>query len=80
MFLNEKVGAVIVAAGQSRRMEGQDKIFSLLAGKPVLAHTLSVFQESPQVDDIALVMAEHNIEKAKELVKEYNFSKVIAIC
>ncbi|ACZ61233.1 2-C-methyl-D-erythritol 4-phosphate cytidylyltransferase [Dehalococcoides mccartyi] len=80
MFLNEKVGAVIVAAGQSRRMEGQDKIFALLAGKPVLAHTLSVFQKSPEIDDIALVMAEHNIEKAKELIKEYNFSKVIAVC
>ncbi|AAW39081.1 2-C-methyl-D-erythritol 4-phosphate cytidylyltransferase [Dehalococcoides mccartyi] len=80
MFLNEKVGAVIVAAGQSRRMGGQDKIFARLSGKPVLAHTLSVFQQSPEIDDIALVVSEHNLKKAKELVKEYNFSKVIAIC
>ena len=36
----QKVGAVIVAAGESRRMDGMDKVFAPLGGKPALAHVL----------------------------------------
>jgi CTP:molybdopterin cytidylyltransferase MocA len=36
-----KVGAIIVAAGESRRMMGVDKLFAPLAGKPVLILLIS---------------------------------------
>ena len=32
----QKVGAIIVAAGESQRMEGIDKAFTLLGGEPLL--------------------------------------------
>ena len=32
-----KAGAIIVAAGEGRRMSGIDKVFTLLDGKPVLS-------------------------------------------
>ena len=36
----QKVGAIIVAAGESRRMGRMDKVFALLSGKPILARAV----------------------------------------
>ena len=47
--------AVIVAAGSSRRMGGENKLLLPLAGAPVLAHTLSAFEKCAAVRDIVLV-------------------------
>ncbi len=35
-FSGEKVGAIIAAAGESKRMGGVDKVLALLGGKPIL--------------------------------------------
>ena len=51
--------AIIVAAGDSRRM-GFDKLSALLGGKPVLAHTIDAFGACPAVDDIILVCSAKN--------------------
>ena len=61
-------------------MRGQDKIFSLLAGKPVLARTLAAFQNCALIEGIVVVVARHNIENAKNMVMEYGLSKVMEIC
>ena len=37
--------AIIVAAGSSQRM-GVDKLFALLGGEPVIAHTLNAFERT----------------------------------
>lgn len=76
----EKVGAVIAAAGSSQRMGGMDKIFLSLAGKPLLAHVLGVFQECTMVDQIVVVLNEASSERGQRLVEEGGFSKVIGIC
>ena len=47
--------AVVVAAGSSQRMGGQDKLAADLAGKPVLAWSLAAIAASPLVERIALV-------------------------
>jgi 2-C-methyl-D-erythritol 4-phosphate cytidylyltransferase / 2-C-methyl-D-erythritol 2,4-cyclodiphosphate synthase len=47
--------AVVVAAGRSERMGGQDKLAADLAGRPVLAWSLAALAASPIVDRIALV-------------------------
>ncbi|GAH98422.1 unnamed protein product, partial [marine sediment metagenome] len=44
MNSQQKVGAVIVAAGESQRMGGVDKMWALLGGKPVLARVADTFQ------------------------------------
>jgi len=75
----EKVGAVIAAAGSSQRMGGVDKIFLSLAGKPLLAHVLAVFQECPVVDQIVIVLNETSLERGQRLVEEGGFSKVVGI-
>jgi 2-C-methyl-D-erythritol 4-phosphate cytidylyltransferase len=61
-------------------MGGVDKMSALLAGKPVLARAAAPFQECPLIDQIVVVLAEHNLEWGKKLVAEYGFSKVTDVC
>ena len=46
--------AIIVAAGSSERM-GFDKLFALVSGKPIIAHTIAAFERTSCVDEIILV-------------------------
>ncbi len=55
MFNNQKVGAIIVAAGRGERMGDIDKMFANLGGKPLLAQMVSVFEESPLIDQVVIV-------------------------
>jgi len=79
MFKHEKVGAVIVAAGSSTRMGGVDKIFALLDGKPVLTRAVSVFETTPSVDCIAIVLNEANLERGRLLSLTEGWQKVVAL-
>lgn len=72
------VAAIIVAAGQGKRMETDiNKQYLLLKGKPILAHTINVFENCALIDEIIVVVGEH--EKAKclyNIIKPYGFKKV----
>jgi len=74
------VGAIIVAAGGSSRMEGADKLFANLAGRPLLARTLQPFQDSPLVDRIVLVLSTANLERGRALAEESGVGKLAAAC
>ena len=76
----EKVGAIIVAAGKSERMGGVEKIFATIDGKPLIAHTVEVFQQSPVVDCVVIVLAKYKVSTGLDLAKKYHWSKVIAVC
>ncbi len=49
---SQQVLGLILAGGLSRRMEGGDKSFKLIAGKSLLAHVLARFE--PQVPEIVI--------------------------
>ena len=70
------VCAVIVAAGSSRRMGGENKLLLPLGGVPVLAHTLSAFEKCAAVRDIVLVCREQDIVPYTELARAYGISKL----
>jgi len=74
-----KVVAIVVSAGSGRRM-GTDKTFLRLLDKPLIAWPLSVLQNCEPVDEIILVLHENKIEKGRELVNKYGFTKVKTIC
>jgi 2-C-methyl-D-erythritol 4-phosphate cytidylyltransferase len=78
--LGERVGAIIAAAGSSQRMDGVDKIFTAVAGKPVLWHVLRIFQGCDAVDQVVVVLGETGVERGLRLVEEGRFSKVVAVC
>jgi len=74
------VGAIIVAAGKSLRMGGGDKIWVSLGGRPLLAHTISIFQFSSAIDRIVLVLSADRQRLGMSLVKGAHFGKVANIC
>jgi len=77
-FSGHKTAAIIPSGGMGRRMGGHiPKQYLLLAGLPVLVHTLRPFQASPAIDEIILAVPGEDVEKVKEnIVERYGVSKV----
>jgi 2-C-methyl-D-erythritol 4-phosphate cytidylyltransferase len=71
-----KVSAIVVAAGDSQRMGGVDKLFAPLGGQPVLAHVLDAFQNCKKVDQIVLVMSAKNIDEGRRIIALGHWTKV----
>jgi len=74
--MSEAVGAIIVAAGSGTRMAGLDKLFTEVAGRPMLAHAIAPFEECELVGRIVLVLAAEKVLRGRELVEAQAFSKV----
>lgn len=72
------VTAIIVAAGDSRRM-GFDKLFAVIAGKTVIAHTIRAFEDAKCIDGIIVVARENRHDEIKTIVGEENFEKIRSI-
>ena len=59
---------------------GQNKQYLMLDGKPILAHTLKVFEEAPFIEAIYLITPEQEIPFCQsEVVQRYGFTKVRAV-
>lgn len=73
--------AIVLAAGQGKRMGGNvEKQFLELSGKPVICHSLQVFEDSDKIDEVILVAGEGKEEYCrKEIVEKYGFRKVTSI-
>ena len=76
----QKVGAVITAAGESQRMGEVDKMFALLGGEPVLVRVVEVFQGCDLIDQIVLVVSKQSLKKCRELVVDQGWFKVVDTC
>ena len=62
----ETTAAIVLAAGQGKRMESKiQKQFLLLNGKPLIAHSLKAFEES-RIDQIILVTGEDEISYCRK--------------
>ena len=68
--------AIIVGAGEGRRMEDKNKTFLIVNEKPLLVYSLQVLEKSDLIDEIILVVIEDKIEDAKKLVDECESKKV----
>ena len=73
-----KATAVIPAAGLGKRF-GAQKQFQLLAGRPVLAHTLQAFEQSPSVTTVCVVVPEDEILAVREIIKTYSLKKALHV-
>ena len=73
-----KVIALVPAAGMGKRMGAEiNKQYLLLAGKPILAHTLQVFENAPFVDDVYVIIPAAEIPFCREqVVERYGLTKV----
>ncbi|SOC09013.1 2-C-methyl-D-erythritol 4-phosphate cytidylyltransferase [Ureibacillus xyleni] len=68
---------VLPAAGSGKRMgAGQNKLFLLLANKPILIHTLEVFQQDENCTGIWLAVKPEEREFIQQLLEQYSITKV----
>lgn len=71
---------IIFAGGSGARMgSGIPKQFIEVNGKPIIIHTLEIFDEHPKIDEIYVACREDYIKKLQKLVKRFMLSKVIKI-
>lgn len=77
--MNDTCSAIIAAAGSSRRMQGQDKLWMPLAGRLTLARTIDVFEASPLIDRIVLVLNAERIADAEQLCRQEGWQKIAGI-
>lgn len=77
----KKCTAIVLAAGQGKRMGTKvQKQYLEIDGKPILYYSLYVFEQSPLIDEIILVVSENQNEYCeKEIVSKYQFKKIKAI-
>ncbi len=70
--------AIITAAGKGTRLKSNiSKQFLNIYNKPILAHTLSIFEKTPKVDAIYVSVPEDYLDSCrKNIVEKYKFSKV----
>jgi len=76
----QKVVAIIVAAGEGKRMRGVDKVFAPLGGEPLLLRATRPFQQCPLIDQIVVVVSGDKENKCRTLVTGPEWSKVSDIC
>ena len=79
-MMKKKTAAVVLAAGQGKRMQSAvAKQFLLLDGEPVVCHALRAFENS-ETECVILVTGADEIEYCrKEIVEKYGFKKVIGV-
>jgi 2-C-methyl-D-erythritol 4-phosphate cytidylyltransferase len=73
--------AIILAGGTGKRMgSGTNKQFLLLGNKPVIVHTLQVFEECRAVDGIYLVVNRKDLPTVQEeIIGVYRFNKLLKL-
>ncbi|MFC4098305.1 2-C-methyl-D-erythritol 4-phosphate cytidylyltransferase [Paenibacillus xanthanilyticus] len=73
-------GVVIVAAGRGTRMGTKEsKQYLLLQDKPVLVHTMELFQGMDEIAEIVLVVGGDDVSRCEAFANEYALSKVKAV-
>lgn len=73
--------ALILLAGDSTRFHSETpKQFYLVNDKPLIYYTIKSFQDAKNIDGILLVSKEEYINKVKDIIVKYNFTKVKGIC
>lgn len=71
-----KIFAIIAAAGEGRRIGQGNKLLLNLMGKPLLAHTLEIFEKSATIEKVVIAAPDKDIDNYWKLVVDFKLSKV----
>ncbi len=72
--------AIIFAGGSGQRMgAGVPKQFLEINGKPIIVHTLDLFESHPEIDAIYIAMLADYIPYMKKLCRKFDIEKVKGI-
>ena len=75
-----KVAAIVAAAGLGVRMQRDTpKTYLQLAGKPILIHTLEVFERVSEVHEVLVVVHPEDLEFCEEVIDPYPLKKVLRL-
>ena len=76
-----KVAAIIPAAGIGRRMQHDTpKQYLSLGGKPILANTLAIFEDMPEITEIIVVAQPEALDLCqKQVITPFGFKKVLRL-
>jgi len=76
-----RIVALIPAAGGGKRMgTSTSKPFLHIGDKPILAQTLSMFEDSERISEVYVIVSKkEKIRCEEDIVKQYNFKKVTKI-
>ena len=75
-----KYSVVIPAAGQGKRMNaGRNKQFIMLEEKPIIVHTISVFQSDEYCEEIVLAVNEREHDEFRSFIQTHELTKVTQI-
>lgn len=73
--------AIILAGGSGRRFGGDiPKQFLKVNNKPILAYTIDIFENNPNIDLIEIVSNKDWINETKSIIDKYKYQKVKYIC
>lgn len=69
---------LIFAGGTGSRMNSKDKPKQFLEvhGKPIIVHTIDLFEETDEVDAVVVVILSEYLDYMAELVKKFNLKKL----
>lgn len=71
------ITAMILAGGVGSRVgAGRPKQFVEILGKPVLAYTIEIFQNNPQIDAVEVVCHKEWTNYLREMIQRYHLNKV----
>ena len=69
--------AIVFAGGTGQRMgAGLPKQFIEVYGKPIIIHTLDIFEECESIDEIYIACKAEYINKLNKLIKRFDITKV----
>lgn len=80
MYQQQTVVAIILAAGESRRMVSVDKVWAPLASTSVLERVIGVFLNCDLIDRVVVVLNTKSLVRGRDLVRVLKPNKPIAIC
>ena len=75
-----RIGVILVAAGVSRRMEGIDKIFAPLRGRPLFDCTFGVLASVPEIAEGVIVLSEQGFGQGQEVLTARGWSVGWNLC
>ncbi len=74
------VVAAVLAAGSGERMAGDvPKQFRTLGGRPLLAHSLIAFENTPEITGIVLVSQTDHLSQSRRVAEGAGITKLVAV-
>ena len=69
--------AIILAGGTGTRVGyNKPKQFIIVEGKPIIAYTIEIYQQHPEIDAIEIVIHKDYKNYIEEIISKYKYNKV----